>query len=342
MNMFALAMIYVVLQAAPPVPRQTADKPNANGQPVQKNAATNQNPSASVLPPENAIEPQTQQGQAEKPHDSHEQITVVIQQPTSGWEKAYVVLTGLLAIIGMFGVAAAFRTLKAVEAQAAIMRGQLTAMQGQIAQMENSGAQTAELIRHAAGQATALAESAQAAKEMAEAARISAMCGENAAAAAAAHARAATANLAAFIHSQRPWLSLKTALDSPLTYDKDGAHITVKIQVENVGQMPAMGMFTLPAIYIDSVPGKLSPPAERTRMCDQIRKIRQIGQAIFPGEPAVYRFTVNAPASDVEAGCAAIFKNKAAEARMFAAKIIVVVGYGTALDKDALLYCRHI
>src|ERR1700730_6917527 len=136
MNMFTLAVIFVVLQAASPVPRQATDKPNAHGQPVQKNAATNQNPSASVLPPQNAIEPQTQQGQTEKPHDSHEQIQVVIQQTTSGWEKAYVVLTGLLAIIGMFGVAAAFRTLKAVEAQAAIMRGQ-------IAEMKSAGSQTA-------------------------------------------------------------------------------------------------------------------------------------------------------------------------------------------------------
>ncbi len=89
-------------------------------------------------------------------------------------------------------------------------------------------------------------------------------------------AEAALLNTKAFIHSQRPWISLKTALDGSLSYDEDGAHITLKIEVENVGQMPAMGVFILPAIYIDSVPGKLSPPAERTRMCDQIRKIRQI------------------------------------------------------------------
>jgi len=66
-----------------------------------------------------------------------------------------------------------------------------------------------------------------------------------------------------------------------------------------------------------------------------MREIRQIGQAIFPGEPAVYRIAISAPVSDVEAGCTAIFRDKAVEARAFAAKIIVVVGYGTALDKDA-------
>src|ERR1017187_1808446 len=142
-------------------------------------------------------------------------------------------------------------------------------------------------------------------------------------------------NVEAFVHSQRPWISVRTALASPLTYDENGAQITLKIEVKNVGQMPAMGVFIFPAIYIDSVPGKLSPPAERARMCEQMRKIRQIGQAIFPGEPAVYHMAISAPVSDVEAGCATIFKDKAAEARMFGAKIIVVVGYGTALDKDA-------
>jgi len=117
MKYIALAMLLAVVQTAPPVPRQAPDNASTNRQAVQKEATANQKPTALMPPSKNAIESQPQQGQIEKPHDSHERITVIVQQPTSGWEKAYVVLTGLLAIVGMLGVAAAYRTLRAIESQ---------------------------------------------------------------------------------------------------------------------------------------------------------------------------------------------------------------------------------
>jgi len=117
MKVIALSLLLAAVQTALPVPRQAPDNASTNRQSVQKDATANQKPTALMPPPKKAIEAQPQQGQTEKPHDSHEQITVIVQQPTSWWEKAYVVITGLLAIIGMFGVAAAYRTLKAIESQ---------------------------------------------------------------------------------------------------------------------------------------------------------------------------------------------------------------------------------
>jgi cell division protein FtsB len=117
MKVIALSLLLAVVQAVLPVPREAPYNASTNRPSVQKDATADQKPTALTISSKNATESQTQQGQTEKPHDSHEQTTVIVQQPTSVWEKAYVVLTGLLAIIGMFGVAAAYRTLRAIESQ---------------------------------------------------------------------------------------------------------------------------------------------------------------------------------------------------------------------------------
>jgi len=112
-----LSLLLASVQATPPVPRQALSNASANRQSIQKNANTNQKRTAALPSSENAIEAHLRQGQTEKSQDSREQITVIVQQPASGWEKTYVILTGLLAIGGMLGAGTAYRTLKAMESQ---------------------------------------------------------------------------------------------------------------------------------------------------------------------------------------------------------------------------------
>ncbi|HZC21838.1 MAG TPA: hypothetical protein VE866_00750, partial [Candidatus Binatia bacterium] len=183
MKYAVLALLLALVQAAPTMARKAPDKGSGR---------SNQQPTSSVPATQNAAEPQPQKGQAQSPHDSDKQIIVIVQQPTSGWEKAYVILTGLLAIIGVFGVAAAFRTLRAVESQAHIMQGQLTAMQGQLAQMDSAGKQTDQLIEQEKQQTKELRDATDIALAHAEAAVDS--------------AKAAKASSDALINAERAWI----------------------------------------------------------------------------------------------------------------------------------------
>jgi hypothetical protein len=78
--------------------------------------------------------------------------------PVKNWlDKTYIFLTGILALVGIFGVRAAYRTLRAIEQQAGVMKAQrktmqrqLGTMRGPLSQMESTGRQTDELIKHAA------------------------------------------------------------------------------------------------------------------------------------------------------------------------------------------------
>jgi hypothetical protein len=73
-------------------------------------------------------------------------------------------------------------------------------------------------------------------------------------------------------------------------------------------------------------------------MCESIRATTKIGQAVFPGEPATYHIVVQALLSEIRACNRDIFGDKADEAEIFPAMLIVVVGYRMAIDKDAFYY----
>jgi hypothetical protein len=98
-----------------------------------------------------------------------------------------------------------------------------------------------------------------------------------------------------------------------------------------------MGVWIHPAIFLTS-PKRGDVNEERKRMCENIRASTKIGQTVFPGEPATYHFVISAPLAEIQACCRDIFGDKADEAAMFVAMVIVVVGYRTALDKDAFYY----
>ena len=144
-------------------------------------------------------------------------------------------------------------------------------------------------------------------------------------------------NTTAFIHSQRPWISVETAIASPLVYDDHGAHITIIAALKNVGQMPAIGVWVDPLMYIQA-PNKPTADDERVRMCGDIPKRTKLGRVAFPGETVHYCYQISAPGSEIEASCRAIFGDAASEAKMYSAKVILAVAYRTAIDKET---CYH-
>ena len=154
-------------------------------------------------------------------------------------------------------------------------------------------------------------------------------------------AETALLNTKAFIHSQRPWISIGISLESELLYDEQGAHITIGIAVQNVGQVPAMGVWINPAFFVPAS-AKHDVREERKRLCGEIAKTTEIGLVLFPGQPITQRFRITANASEIDAYCRSIFGDKAAEADMFSAYIIPVVGYRTAIDKDVCYFTAAI
>ncbi|HZZ16812.1 MAG TPA: hypothetical protein VFE08_12695 [Candidatus Sulfotelmatobacter sp.] len=231
-------MFLAVMQTNPPVPRKASDTNAGKGQGVEQNiqdkkTPTEQAPSivhkTSPEPDKNTSETKAQKD-AEKPVRIGELPPVSI---TRDWiDRLALAFSAALLIVGIVGVCAAVRTLKAVESQAGIMRGQ-------ISQMESAGQQTDKLIAHAAAQVTALADAAQAAKENAEAARIGAMAAENGALAASANARAAQLAAEAHITAERPWIV--TSLTKERSPDFPQRHtIRFNLVLRNIGNTPAL------------------------------------------------------------------------------------------------------
>jgi hypothetical protein len=358
MKWLVLAAIILAQQPAKaPEGKGTAESNNAQSTAHTKSTDSRQTPSAQSTPALTQAPVATEGQQSAAPPSRH---TETSDQQTSdagrATQRKLTLFTGVLAVVGVLQAGIMFLQLLVYRRQAHEMRrqrhemvrqraeltgqrtameSQLEAMRGQLSQMENSGAQTAELIKHAARQVTALTDSAQAAKEMAEAARISAMTAENGLSVAEANARIAKASVDAFIHSQRPWLSVSVTLAGPLTYDEQGAHIALQIVLDNVGQIPATGVWITPVIYVQS-PAKPSAIDERKRICSEITKAkREVGQVVFPGHPVIQRYGMNAPASEIEEACRAIFGGGPAAdgGKIFCPQIIIAVGYRVAIER---------
>lgn len=256
MKYFALAVLLVVMQASPPVPRKTADPRNRASQNVKSDSSGDQGPSQQ---PQNVVQPinaQLNQDTSHSPAAENAQKSVVVRElpPVSvtkdWWDRSYIIFTGILIIVGLIGVRAAYKTLGEIKTQREAMQGQLMAMQGQLDAMTSSGKQTDKLIKHAADQVVALTDAAQAAKETAEAAQINAMNSENAALAATANAQATI--IAAQAAKTSADIATGVSLPTLVIYEfsagnATGAALTamlqlpkVNLRLKNYGQTPAL------------------------------------------------------------------------------------------------------
>src|SRR5205823_7440888 len=107
-----------IVQAAPPVPGKTANQPTRSGQNVKRNPSNQQNTPDAPIP--SASEGDQHEGKPQGSHNARE--TVIIREPApvsrkDGWDKAYVVATCLLVVVGGLAVKYAIKTLRAIEQQ---------------------------------------------------------------------------------------------------------------------------------------------------------------------------------------------------------------------------------
>jgi hypothetical protein len=83
--------------------------------------------------------------------------------------------------------------------------------------------------------------------------------------------------------SQRPWLIVKAAVAGPLTYDRDGGHITLHYAIVNVGHSPATAVNIWPEFYIANGKKPLALVEQRRLCTQQVPTGTRIGETIFPG-----------------------------------------------------------
>jgi hypothetical protein len=133
MRLFFIAMLLSISQAAIPIPGKAPNRPAGSSQNVQNNPANNQGP-ATTPTVANPATTEKDQNTSNEPTKANAQETIVIREPITvsvgsmphkdWWDRAYVIFTGMLVIIGGGGVLAALRTLRAIKRQGDLMERQ--------------------------------------------------------------------------------------------------------------------------------------------------------------------------------------------------------------------------
>jgi hypothetical protein len=118
-----LAMLLAILQAAPPIPRQTSN-PTAGGRKnVKQSSNANQPPASNASAIQQVTGSHEVKEPSQNPPKENKQESVRISElPTvyvapDWWNRAYVLFTGALVLIIGFGVRYALRTLRGIEQQ---------------------------------------------------------------------------------------------------------------------------------------------------------------------------------------------------------------------------------
>jgi len=178
MKVITLAVLLTIMQASPPIPRQTPDNSAQAAAQVKGNGTSSQAESLPAPPPAKADGNGPAKTDSSEQHSADTPQTVGISKlppvtinPTKrDWaDWAYWVFNFFLVAVGILQVILLCWTFRAVRHQArestrqrVTMRRQLTAMQGQLDQMENAGKQTDRLIDKTGIAASAAEKSANA------------------------------------------------------------------------------------------------------------------------------------------------------------------------------------
>src|ERR1035441_622142 len=141
MKLLIVAVLLSLVQAPPPVPRQTADKAPPSAQGVKQQPYTQQSPTPDSSSVPNPTTANADKDKGGTPAKTDPQETIFITESAAvpvkdWWERAYVLFTGLLVFIGALGVHAAIKTLREIKQQATEMQKQRTAMEGQLEVMQ--------------------------------------------------------------------------------------------------------------------------------------------------------------------------------------------------------------
>jgi hypothetical protein len=208
MKYLAVAVLLAVMQASPSVPGKAPNNSGSGGKNVKQNSSSQQATASGLV----AAAPRIDEDSRKAP-DANAQQTIVVSEsapvskaPKDLWDKAYVVLTGLLVAIGAYGIWMARRTLKAIERQARANEDQLT-------EIQQSAEKTDRMILLAAEQAKNGRIATEAAKVTAD---------------------AALQNAQSIVNSERPWLFM--VFPKPEAVPRE---TWVHFSVANRGRTPA-------------------------------------------------------------------------------------------------------
>jgi hypothetical protein len=100
--------------------------------------------------------------------------------------------------------------------------------------------------------------------------------------------------------SQRPWISIDTSIESPLTFTPEGAaQVRVNFVIRNVGSTPAKGLSVQPRILIASW-GEQDPVMQRSKVCEENRtREAETDGTLFPKVEVTKSVTFVADAWDI-------------------------------------------
>jgi hypothetical protein len=128
--------------------------------------------------------------------------------------------------------------------------------------------------------------------------------------------------------SQRPWISIDTSIESPLTFTAEGAaQVSMKFVVRNVGGTPAKGLSVEPELSIASR-GEHDPVMERSKVCEENRR-REAGSdgTLFPKGEFTKSVTFLADAWDIV--------KESSRTGSFSPVVIVCASYRSTFDDSA-------
>ena len=128
--------------------------------------------------------------------------------------------------------------------------------------------------------------------------------------------------------SQRPWVSIDTSIESPLTFTSaGGAQVSVKFVIRNMGSTPAKGLSVEPRLSIASQ-GERDPVMERSKVCEENRR-RDSGSdgTLFPKGELTKSVTFLADAWDIV--------KETSRTGSFSPVVIVCASYRSTFDDSA-------
>jgi len=140
MRCLILAVFLVVVQTAPPVPRQAPDSAGGADQEVQPKISENKAPAAKSSSPAKALDSSPNEQRRDNPNSPNAQQPIrVAELPpvsvTRDWiDRTTWVFGAILVIVGVLGICAAYRTLKAIERQGLSMKRQTTHLRRSVVQ----------------------------------------------------------------------------------------------------------------------------------------------------------------------------------------------------------------
>jgi hypothetical protein len=105
--------------------------------------------------------------------------------------------------------------------------------------------------------------------------------------------------------SQRPWVSLENfSIESPLTFDNNGAHVTIGYEVRNTGRSPAIRGFWQPEFFLQF--GEVPSPVEKRDDACKFAAYRstkvtdsRITETWFPGDGIPKRLGLSIEPNDI-------------------------------------------